>query len=183
MASDPLSKALQSFKYSAFKLETRQETAIGEEAERVAAFREHRPRPDRSVATTPYLQWVARATLDGKPWVRVRIVEYPLTEYTRYQVVGYQESAAAGERIFIADRARDPSLASLHQDFWLFDEGRRTELALIMDYTADGEYAGCRAASPAEVRQLRQAKETVLAHTVPLNEFIAAREREGIAAA
>jgi hypothetical protein len=183
MGSDPLSEALQSFRHSAFKLETRQQTAIGEEAERLAAFREHRPRPDRSVATTPYLQWVARATLDGKPWVRVRIVEYPLTEYTRYQVVGYQESAAAGERIFIVDRARDPLLDSLHQDFWLFDEGSRTELALLLLYTPEGGYAGCRPASPAELRQLRQARETVLSLATPLNEFIAEREREGIEAA
>ena len=183
MASDPLSEALQSFRHSAFKLETRQEYAIGEEADRMAAFREHRPRPDRSVATTPYLQWVARATLDGKPWVRARIVEYPLTEYTRYQLVGYQESAAAGERIFIADRARSPRLAGLRQDGWLFDEGRRSERALLLDYTPDGEYAGCREASPAELRRFQQARVAVLQYAVPLNEFLATREREGVEAA
>jgi hypothetical protein len=183
MASDPLSKALQTFRYSAFKLETRQEYAIGEEADRLRAFREHLPRPDRSVATTPYLQWVARATLEGKTWTRVHVLDTPLTEYLRYQIVGYHESAAAGERIFIADRARDPRLDGLRQDFWYFDEGHRTEHALLMDYAPDGEWLGCREASPAEIRQLQAARELALAYAVPLNVYAVEMEKAGTEAA
>jgi hypothetical protein len=183
MASDPLSDALQSFRRSAFKLETRQDYAVGEEADRLRAFREHRPRPDRSVRTTPYLQWVARAVLDGKTWTRTRIVEYPLTEYTRYQLVGYTESSAAGERIVIANRARSRALKDIRQDGWLFDEGYPSERALLLDYAPDSTYLGCREASPDELRQFRQDKQTVLAYAVPLNEYIAERERQGVEAA
>jgi hypothetical protein len=183
MASDPLSEALQSFRYSATKLETRQDYAVGEEKERLRAFREHRARPERSVRTTPYLQWVARAVLDGKSWVRARIVEYPLTDYTRYQLVGYQESAAAGEQIYIADRARSRRLEAVRQDGWLFDEGYPGERALLLDYGPGSEYLGSREATPGELQRFKEDSMAVLAVAVPLNEYMAEREREAVEAA
>jgi hypothetical protein len=176
VSDDPLTEALRSFRFSAFRLETRQEYAVGEEAGRLAAFREHKPRPDRSVATSDYLRSVARATLEGRPWTRVHVLDHPLTEYLRYQMVGYRESAAAGERIFITDRAGHAELDPLREDFWLFDEGQPTQHALLLDYSPDGEYTGSRQVPEAEIGLLRAAKAAALRHAVPLNVYLAEME-------
>ena len=71
--------------------------------------------------TSPWLARIAETTAAGKSWHRIRAVSWPLTEYERYQMIGYQESAAAGDVIRIADRAAHRELAALDRDFWLFD--------------------------------------------------------------
>jgi hypothetical protein len=169
-----LDNLLGSFTRSAFRLETRQQYAVGgEEAERLAAFRARRPRPERSVATSGYLRHVARAVLEGKDWARVHVVDVPLSEYLRYQFIGYQESAAAGERVYITERGTAPDLATLCEDFWYFDEGLPTEQAVLLGYTDHGEFTGAHLAGPAELPRLRAAKAAALRHAVPLNAYLA----------
>jgi hypothetical protein len=88
----------------------------GQEAVRIQAFREGRPRPLRSVATDPWLARIAVSTITaGKRWTRVRVVDEPLTEYQRYQLTSHQESQAAGERVLIAPRS---AVGDVGPDFW-----------------------------------------------------------------
>ena len=109
------------FRVSAFRLETLRQYAVPAEDERIAAFREHRPLPERSVRTSPWLRRIADTTAAGKRWSRVHVVDEPLSEYVRFEMVTYRESAQAGEEIRIADRRADPALDALQTDFWLFD--------------------------------------------------------------
>ena len=77
------------FTRTVFRLETLQDYTAPGEAERVEAFRCGRPRPERSVRTSPWLARIAVATVtEAKRWQRVRVVEEPLTGYTRYQLAG-----------------------------------------------------------------------------------------------
>jgi uncharacterized protein DUF6879 len=175
MGADGLEKLLGSFRRSAFRLETRQDYAVaGTEAERLAAWRDHRPLPERSVRTNAYLRDVARAALAGKEFTRLRIVAFPLSEYTLFELAGYAESAAAGERVLLADRSASPDL-DLHDDFWLFDD----RIAVTLAYTTDGRFAGADLVRDREaVRRLTAIKYMTLGHGVPLNRFLAGLEKQ-----
>lgn len=107
----------------------------GAEAERVQASREGRPRPERSVRTSPWLARIAASTVAGKSWSRIRVVDEPLTEYQRYQLTGYIESQAVGERISLVLRS---AMEDHAPDFWLFDEGSPGAHAVLMHYYDDG---------------------------------------------
>src|SRR5215469_8721254 len=80
VSGDILDECFDSFRHSAFHLETLPTYAVSGEAERIQAWREGRARPERSVRTSKYLQDVARNVLDGLERMRVRIVDHPLSE-------------------------------------------------------------------------------------------------------
>lgn len=162
------------FKVSAFHLETHQTYAIAEEDERLRAFRQGLPRPDRSVRTTPWLRRVAVTTAQGKHWGRVHVIEHPLTEYLRYQLIGYIESQAAGEEIRLADRVKHPELVSLGPDFWLFDEDTSDAFGALLRFDTDGHILGIEQVTDAvAVRELEHQRETALACSVSLAEYLA----------
>jgi hypothetical protein len=159
------------FQHTAFRLECLQTYDVSAETQAVRAFREGLPRPERSVRTSPWLRRVAVTTAQGKRWSRVRVVAYPLTEYTRYELIGYVESQAAGEHIQLVDYDQ---VGELGPDFWLFDAGTATAQAVLMRYTADGQIQGFdRTTDPAELERLQRIQCTAEAHAVPLNEFLA----------
>ena len=138
------------FERSTFRLETLQRYAVSEEDERLRAFREGAPRPERSVRTSPWLRRIAVTTVAGKRWQRVHIVEHPLSEYLCYEMEGYVESAT-GEEISIADRAAHPDLATLGPDFWLFNAESDRAFAILMHHAAPVHAAGrrwCNTVSP-----------------------------------
>jgi hypothetical protein len=159
------------FQHTAFRLEALQTYDVTAETEAVRAFREGLPRPERSVRTSPWLRRVAVSTAQGKQWSRVRVVSYPLTEYTRYELVGYVESQAAGEHIQLVDFDR---VGDLGPDFWLFDAGTPHARAVLMRYTVDGKIEGFELVTdPNQLERLQSIQHTAEAHAVPLNEFLA----------
>jgi hypothetical protein len=118
---------------------------------------------------------VAVSTAQGKRWGRVHVVQHPLSEYLRYEVVGYVESAAAGEEIRIADQAASPELDALGPDFWLFDGGTEDAHAVLMHYDEDGRLAEYEpTATMTALDECYRAQSLVLAHSVPLNVYLAA---------
>ena len=174
MTPEDFAACFDRFKESAFRLETLQRYTVPEEAERIRLFREGRPRPERSVRTSPWLRRVAVTTAAGKRWQRVHVVDHPLSEYLRYELVGYVESAAAGEEIRIADRATHPDLAKLTTDFWLFDADGENPFGILMNYDDDGQLLGYELAqSPEELDWRRSERDVALAHSVSLNEYLA----------
>ena len=122
------------FKVSAFRLETLRSYAVPGEDERLRAFRLGLALPERSARTSAWLRRIAGTTAAGKSWRRVRVLGRPLSEYECYQLIGYRESAQAGEVIRIADRSARPELAALARDFWLFDVGTARPFAAVMNY-------------------------------------------------
>jgi hypothetical protein len=156
------------------RLELRQEyMSPGEEA-RIRAWREGQPRPDRSVRTSPWLRRVAVTTAAGKRWERIHVVRHPLSEYVRYQLQGYVESAAAGEEIWIADLSADPSLATLTSEAWQLDPASENALALLMHYDEAGRWMGAEATrNPAVLDRCRREWAIAMAHSVPLNVYLA----------
>jgi hypothetical protein len=163
-----LPECFDHFQVSAFRLETLPQYVVPAEEERIAAFRAGRPLPERSARTSPWLRRVARTTARGKHWSRIHVVDVPLCEYTRFELVTYTESAAAGEDIRIADR--NPALLGLRTDFWLFDAETDHPFAAIMEYGPDGRYLGARVTT--EVGACTAARDLALRHAVLLNAYL-----------
>lgn len=172
MTPDEFNAAFDTFRVSAFRLETLQSYAVDAEDAWLQAFRQGLPRPERSVRTSPWLQRIAATTMADKSWSRVRLVRHPLTEYVQYELLSYIESAAVGEEIRIVDLDANPELAGmLGPDFWLFDVGQPDGFAVVMHYDADGAVQGYeRIDNPAaEMEQQRLA----LDQSVSLAEYLA----------
>lgn len=163
------------FEHTAFRYEGRQSYDVGgAEAERIQAWREHQPRPERSVRTSPWLRRIAVTTAAGKDWRRVRAVDWPLPEYLRYELGGYVESQAAGDQILMVERPAAPANAP---DFWLFDGGTPQARAAVMDYSDDGAFEGFRLVThPAELTLLEEIRVGLMARAIPLNVFLASLE-------
>lgn len=174
MTPEEFDACFDRFALTAWRLEALQRYAVDEEEERIRAWREGLPRPERSVRTSPWLRRIAVTTAAGKQWGRLHVVDQPLSEYVRYELGGYIESAAAGEEIRIADRAADPGLAAIGPDFWLFDEDTPGAYAIVMSYDGDGHWLGAEyTTDPAALGRCRQVKALAVAASVPLNVYLA----------
>lgn len=162
------------FDRSTFRLETLQRYSVSQEDKRLRAFLDGTPRPERSVRNDPWLRRIALTTAAGKHWQRVHIVEYPLTEYLRYELVSYVESAATGEDIRIAERAAHPDLAGLDEDFWLFDAETDGTYAVLMHYDEEGHFLGFdHTTDPDTLDRCRAQRDLALEHAVALNIYLA----------
>jgi hypothetical protein len=168
---------------TAFRLEQREFYNVGgDEAVRIAAFRSGMPRPERSVRTNPWLARIARTTAAGTRWRRLRVLDEPLTEYQRYQVVGgtYLESQTAGDQTLIVSRRlatpwlRFAGGTRLVGDFWLLDHGLPTEHLVALDYTNDGQFVGNRVVGdPAERAAMLTVATELVEDATPLPEYLA----------
>ena len=144
------------------------------------AFRRGLPRPERSVRTSPWLARIALTTLeDGRAWQRVRIVDEPLSDYTRYELAGYVESQAAGEEIRIAPRAAAAPLAVLERDFWLFDAWEPSVHALLMVYGSGGQWLDAVPVTDwGLLREFESEYSLALSWSIPLNEYTAKKAQK-----
>ncbi|MER7015293.1 DUF6879 family protein [Saccharopolyspora sp. NPDC000359] len=148
-----------------FRLETLPQYLVPQEADDLASWR----RGDRALPspeTSPWLAHLRDTTAAGIQWIRVRLLDHPLTEYSEWELYGYQANARAGERIYVADRAWDSELAKLDQDFWLFDD-----TPVLMHYDRDGHFL--RAEQASEPRAYRGLRALALQHSIPLDEYLA----------
>lgn len=169
------SRLYDEFTHTAFRIETRQDYAVHGEDPSLRAFRDGTARPERSVRTSPWLARIAADTIAGKQWGRVRLVEWPLTEYTRWELVSFGESQAAGEQIWLADAAQ---VEYVGPDVWLFDAGTDHPVAFETIYTEDGAVRDRRLIEdPGTLAGLARSRDQALAVAVPLNEFLARQEQ------
>ncbi|HZX06043.1 DUF6879 family protein [Kribbella sp.] len=167
------------FTTDVFRLENLQSYAVSEEDARLKAFRDGTARPERSVRTEPWLARIATTTVAGKSWERVHVVDHPLSEYLRYELVGYVESQAAGERILIADRTVDEALSELGEDFWLFDADSPDAYVVLMHYDEAGHFVGFdHTTDPAVLERCRKERELVRRHAIDLNSYLAEQKAD-----
>lgn len=167
------SSCFDDFRLTAFRLETLQAYDVPAEVDRIAAFREHRPMPERSPRTNPFLRRIAETTAAGARWSRVHVLDLPLSEYVRYELETYRESARAGEHIWLAERTASPDLAYLQRDFWLFDAGTAYAVAALMDYDQDGRYLDATVTTDRDViATCTTARDIALQHAVPLERYL-----------
>lgn len=155
------------FRESAFRLETLQHYDTAGDAERLAAFREGRPLPI-TPSKRAWLDFIEQGVAAGKRTYRVHVLDRPLTEYVRFELAAYEENAAAGEEIRLAERTAHPALAELRSDFWLFDDA----IAVPMEYDEQGHFVAFHPTGASDVvERCRCERDLALAHSEALLEF------------
>lgn len=148
-----------------FRLETLPTYLVPQEADEFARWKAG----DRTLLTgTDWHRNIRDTTAAGARWSRVRVLDYPLTEYSRYELHGYQGNALFGEHINVADRAWSLELGGLREDFWQFDYS-----TVRMVYDAAGHFLYPELVDdPDEVSRLRAVRAIAEHHAVPLTEFL-----------
>jgi hypothetical protein len=171
MTSEEFEACFDRFRLTVFRLEGLPTYDVPEEVERIAAWRAGRARPERSVRTSPWLSRIATTTAAGKSWRRLRLVEFPLADYIRYELGSYVESQACGEEIRIAER---PSQLAGQPDFWLFDGDEPDTYAAAMHYDERGRFLGAELVTDDQegLAKMREARDMAWAAGTPLNEFL-----------
>ena len=178
-AGSGLGRCFEAFTVSAFRLETLRAYAAPGEQDRVRAFRVGLPLPERPTRASRWLARIAATTAAGKSWHRVRVLDRPLSEEECYRLLGYRESAEAGEVIRIAERSACPALAPLARDFWLFDADAARPFAALLNYGHAGEYLGAAVTTePAVIMACVTARNLAQQHSVPLGAYLAALKAE-----
>jgi hypothetical protein len=127
---------------SAHRLEVQQRYVVGEDEPRMRAVLTGAPLPPPGPAKQETIEVLSRLRRQGKLLARVHVVERPLTDYLRYELVVYQENVEAGEGVRIVDRATDPRLADLRRDFAIFDGGTDQAQVVWFDYDPNGRLLG-----------------------------------------
>lgn len=160
-----------------FRWEGLQDYAVSDEDASLIAYRTGAPRPERSIRTDMWLRRIARSTLAGKDWSRVRYVQEPRTEYTDWELLAHAEAQVAGDRIFVVREL----WFTLMPDYWLFTgEGAADNHAVLMHYDDAGaptrfEYRD----APEELDPLIATRDALLRLAMPLNDYLA-RSREAL---
>lgn len=172
MDLDDLEEIMDRAARSVFRLETLPQYLVPQEEEEFAAWRAGNPLPRQTPENSEWLAELQGIVARGIQWYRVHIVDFPLSEYTRYELDGYRDSQAVGEGIHIADRAEHSELALLTKDFWLMDD----EIAVRMVYDSAGHFL--RPEPIDDPTPYVAMKETALRCAEPLDDFIARRNPE-----
>lgn len=132
-------KHIDSFRYSAFRLETLQVYAGSGEDEGIAAFHRGDPAPPPDPRQDTFAARLRRDRAAGKTWQRVHVITEPITSYLAYELTWeYGPHVAAGEDIRIVPVAGDWPADVPETDFWLFDSRYRLDLR----YDPDGLWLG-----------------------------------------
>ncbi|MFJ8582060.1 DUF6879 family protein [Micromonospora sp. NPDC093277] len=167
MQMDELQRMLRQVERSVFRLETLSSYTAPGEADLLRDFREGLPLPPRGPENDPWLQMVADSVQAGRRWSRVHVLSRPLSDYLRFELLGYHGNVAAGEDVRIADRAiAADELGGLTCDFWLLDD----VLAVKMVY--DGEGRRVAMVPTSDVATFIQQRDLAMTYSVALQGYL-----------
>ena len=151
----------------AFRLQQLQSYA-GVKGPEWEAWQAGKPLPAITPESHPFLQKVAGYTAAGRRVYDVHIIEWPLAEYTRYALAVIPMSAWDGSESFMVDRETHADLATLTEDFWMFDEKR----VALMRY--DNQERFVEAAEPTEsVDTYIARRHLAMKYAVPFEQWMA----------
>lgn len=160
------------FTRSAFRLEGLQHYAEPAEAEAVARFLAGQ---DPQVDLSWWLGLVKGHISADRSMSRVRLIEEPPTDYTRFELYCYPIMAEAGDDIRIISGAPDTVRRGLpFHDFWLFDDRN----VWVLTYDLDGTFVCAELHDdPQTVADHRRWRDVALAQSIPVGEYLATTER------
>jgi len=138
MNQDDYGALFERFERSAFRLEARDQYAVEDEQQYLAAFLNGQQSPPRTPRYDSWLAMVARATASGRTVERVRIAARPLADYTRFEFAAYPENIAAGEKVRVVERGslQGADIAWADKDFWIFDD----KTVALLRYDEEGRF-------------------------------------------
>lgn len=125
-------KYFNSFKKSAFRVETLQSYNVDEEKEAYKYFQQHKQLLDGF-----WKDWhdiIQQARLRGAIMQRVHLIQFPITPYISFEMEFYKKNMMYWEEIFYLP-FKDCSV-EVDSDFWIFDD----ITVLKMFYGEDGSF-------------------------------------------
>ncbi len=140
MDLDEFNALFEGFERTAFRVEARDRYDVADERQEFAAFLSGEDLPRRTPENDPWLARVAKARASGRTVERVRVVAQPLTDYTRFELAGYPDNVAAGEKVWIVARSElsEADQAWANEDFWIFDD----ETVVLIQYDDQDRFLG-----------------------------------------
>lgn len=170
MNLEEMDRILEGCRRSAFRLETLPQYLVESEAASFEAWRAGKPEPARTPENSAWLAELQEIVARGIRWYRVRILDYPLADYSRFELGSYRESQAVGQETLVADRAEHLELADMHEDYWLFDD----EIVARMVYDEEGHFI--RPERITDTAKYLEMRETAMKCAEPLERYLARRE-------
>ncbi|MFE0020705.1 DUF6879 family protein [Amycolatopsis sp. NPDC059021] len=170
MNLDELGEIMDRSTRSAFRLETLPQYLVPGEKAALAKWRAGEPRTLRTPENTPWLAEVQERAAQGYRRYRVHILDWPLSDYVRFEISSYLETDVFGIETYLVDRHEHEELQDLHEDFWLMDD----EIAVRMVYDDEGHFLHPERTD--DVGPYLKMRDTALRHAVPLNDYLAARD-------
>jgi hypothetical protein len=170
LSAEDFGQLFQTFRTSAFRLETLPRYSVAGEAEELQLFLEGKPKPQRE-GVRPWLKMIARHVADGRRMQRVHLIRGELTDYLRWEIGwGYPENAAAGEDIRILQVGSEDLPELGNEDFWLFDDER----VVLMRYGSNGQLLErVPTLVPEVLGACRRKRNLTLSLGVPLSTYLA----------
>jgi uncharacterized protein DUF6879 len=162
LSGEEFGRLFETFKRTAFRLETLSVYDVEEEREefeRFLAGGDMGPDWDDN-------PWVRSMTDKGKEVSRVHVLRSPPTDYLRYELAAYPGNITAGESIGIIDLAEQAVTGLPDHDFWLFDDRD----VYRMHYTPKGAFIG--ELLPADrLAEYQDYQERALTEAVPFADY------------
>ena len=158
----------------AFRLQQHQSYA-GVKGPEWEAWQAGKPLPMITPETHPFQKKIAGHTVAGRRVYQVHIIEWPLAEYKRYAFKVIQMCTWDGSEFFLVERDAHPDLATLTEDFWMFDEQR----IAVMHYDEQERFV--EAAEPTEPIETYPARrDLTMKYAMPFEQWMAEhRDRLG----
>lgn len=161
-----LKAAFDGMQREAFRLEQLQSYG-GVPGPEWEAWKAGKPFPVITAENNPWLKRVARHIAAGRRVYQVSIIEWPLTDYRRYELAGWPMSAAVGTEYYLVDREAHSDLAELTEDFWMYDEQR----VAVMRYDEQERFIG--AEDPIEsIETYIARRDLAMKYAVPLEQWM-----------
>lgn len=162
--SEALQALFDTFKRSAFRLETHQTYTMPAESENVARFLRGEPKPEGH--NKRWHEFIRDAAAAGKTMQRAKVVRRPFTDYTRclfaWAIPG---NSGAGEDYQIID-VTNRELSLPEQDFWLFDDST----AALLNFNEDGTLRD-RELVEGDISKYLHWRDVALENAVPFREY------------
>lgn len=165
---DAFNGLFETFKHTAFRLETRRRYASDEGTDTYAQF------ADTGNVTWDMDSWYCRTiraqVADGKSVTRVRIVDDSPTQGQRYLMANAVRNTELGEGIHNLWREDAARLRLGTEDFWIFD----SRLVALLNFDdADNLVDVELITEPAEVVRYSTLRDAALHHAIPYERFAA----------
>jgi hypothetical protein len=165
---DTFNGLFETFKHTAWRLETRRRYASDEGTHTYAQFESgEAPTWDMD---TPYCRTIRQQTEGGARVERVRLVDSPSTAGQRYLLAHAEKNAALGEDIRNLSRDDAKRLQLPEEDFWIFD----SRLVALLNFDADDNLTDVELITqPDEVIRYSMVRDAAWHHAAPYEEFAA----------
>ena len=122
--------------------------------------------PDDLSWMQAWLRMVQEAVAEGRRFARVRVVDLPMTDWSRYSYALARHNVAAGEDIRYIGRGNAAGLPD--QDYWLFDSSK----LVVMRFDESDRFIGGESIDdPAKIVQANYWRDAAWHHAVRRDDF------------